>query len=158
MCCSGGRCWAVGSAGSLPTLSHPGRGLLVPVGLPVLRPPSPAAAHLLLCSPLLPHQCWQQANITSPFAFLSILHSEGKLPAFFPVAFRQAPPPLCTSALSLLLFFPTRDVGRVLCFDVEPCPNLAHRGPDETCQVFSCCSFPPVKTRSSSLVLGKRAQ
>lgn len=111
-------------------------------------------------APLLTHQSGQQANFTSSVASLTILHSEGKLPAFlfFPVALHQALPPLCASALCLLLFFPTGDVGRVLCFDVELCPNLAHCRLDKTCQVLSCCSSPPGKTRWPSLALDKMTQ
>jgi len=83
-----------------------------------------------------------------PFASLAVLQSKGKLPAFpSSVALHQALLPFYTSALSLLLFLPTGDVGRVLCFSVELCPNLACHGLDRTCQVFSCCSSPPMKTR-----------
>lgn len=143
--------WVVSSEAACLTSCTLGTELLMQVGY------LPCPAHSLLCSPLLPHQFWQTGNFTSTLASLAVLWGEEKLPAFlFIAAHHQVHSSLCISALSLLLFSPTRNTERVLCsFIVELSPNLAHCGLDKTCQIFCCCSSSPMRTRWPFLALDK---
>lgn len=151
----GGSFWVVGSEAACLTSCTLGSELLMWIRLPVLHPlPQLTHSSAHLC---FPSSSGRQKLHLHP-SFSGGLDSEEKLPAFlFIVALHQVLSSLCTFALSLLLFLPTRNTERVLCFLVELSPNLAHCGLDKMCQIFSCCRSPPMKTRWPLLALGKAA-
>lgn len=103
---TGGSLWVVSSEAACLTSCTLGSELLMQVRLPVLHPLlqlTHSSAHLCF-----PSSSGRQKLRLHP-SFSGGLDSEEKLPAFLCIlALHQALSSLCTSALSLLLFLPTR--------------------------------------------------